>query len=63
MNGEHFECWVLTKVIPNLEVLSLIIMGIESYCTLLLEKGQDNCLAARKKNPYPRGIFKSDILF
>jgi hypothetical protein len=38
MNGENFEHWVLTQLLPNLEEPSLVIMDNASYHSVLLNK-------------------------
>jgi hypothetical protein len=53
VNQENFEHWMLTKLLPNLEELSLTVMDNASYhsgetSSTELDKGQDNCLSARE---------------
>jgi hypothetical protein len=66
MNGENFEHWMLTQLLPNLEELSVIIMNNAPYHSILLEtpptqleKGRDKCLAATEGNSLCRGILQS----
>jgi hypothetical protein len=60
MNGGNFEHWMLTQLLPNLEELVLIVMDSASYqcpsgetSSTELEKGPDNCLAAREEDSHP----------
>jgi hypothetical protein len=66
INGENFEHWMLTQLLPNLEEPSVIIMDNAPYHSVLLEKpptqlekGCDNCLAATEESSLCRGILQS----
>jgi hypothetical protein len=65
MNGENFEHYMLTHLLPNLEEPSVIVMESVPCHSVLLEKPptqswrKDNCLAAREGNSLRKGIFQS----
>jgi hypothetical protein len=70
MNGENFEHWVLTQLLPNLEEPSVIIMYNAPYHSILLEKPpthswrKDEIIAwpQQKGIPFTEGSFKAELL-
>jgi hypothetical protein len=56
MNVENSEHLVLTQLLPKLHLLQC---SPGETSNRDMEKGQDNCLAARKGNYLPRGSFQS----
>jgi hypothetical protein len=65
VNYENFEHWVLTKLLPDLEELSLTVMDNASYHSVLTEKPptlvwrMDKIIAWLQENYFPRGSFQS----
>jgi hypothetical protein len=59
INGENFEHWMLTQLLPSLEGPLLTAMDNTAQHNTELEKGPDNCLAAREDLLPSRGSFQS----
>jgi hypothetical protein len=70
MNGENFEHWMLTQLLPNLEEPSTILMDNAPYHSILLEKPatqnrrKDEIIAwlQQKGIPFAEGSFKAELL-
>jgi hypothetical protein len=70
MNGESFEHWILTQLIPNLEEPSVIMMDNAPYHSVLLEKPpmqswrKDEIIPwlQDKAIPFTERSFKSELL-
>jgi hypothetical protein len=70
MNGENFEHWMSTQLLPNLEEPSIIVMDNASYHNVLVEKPptqswrKDEIIAwlQEKRIPFAEGLFKAELL-
>jgi hypothetical protein len=69
LNGENFENWMLTQLLPNLEELSIVVMGNAPYY-IVLEKSptqswrKDEIIAwlQEKRISFTKGYFKAELL-
>jgi hypothetical protein len=70
MNGENFEHWMLTQLLPNLEEPLIIVMDNAPYHSILLEKPptqswrKDEIIAwlQQKGILFAEGSFKAELL-
>jgi hypothetical protein len=70
MNGENFEHWMSTQLLPNLEEPSVIMLDNASYHNVLVEKPptqswrKDEIIAwlQEKGIPFAEGLFKTELL-
>jgi hypothetical protein len=70
MNGENFEHWMSTQLLPNLEEPSVIVMDSASYHNVLVEEPptqswrKDEIIAwlQEKGIPFAEGSLKAELL-
>jgi hypothetical protein len=62
MNGENCEHWVLTRLLPNLQGPSLIMMDMHNTTASFWRKDQIIAWLQEKRIPTPKGSFKAELL-